>query len=187
MKLRHGFKTEAEGYAVEFRMELQLEPHAPLNPWDLADLLCVPVIGVSEHPAIDDGVKRHFTKRDSRFSAATICDGTYREIILNDSKHLNRQRSSLTHEIAHIVLGHPPKPPLTEDACRRFDPQLEFEANELGFTLLVPKRAALHAVENFASLNAASEQYGVSLDLMKYRVRITNAAGWAKNRKRAYG
>jgi len=88
------------------------------------------------------------------------------------------------HELSHIILGHPPKPPLLEDSCRNFDPLMEKEANELGFTLLVPKLAALHAIEGFGHLIAAGRFFGVSQDLLRYRIRITNANGWAKNRAR---
>ncbi len=186
MALRRRFRTEAEEYAIEFREELKLGPTAPLDPWNLAEHLAVPVTSLSGHPAIANDVKLFFSHRESKFSATTIADGAYREIVINDYKHPNRQRSSLTHELAHIVLGHPPRPPLTDETCRSFDANMEQEANELGFTLLIPKMAALFAVEKFQNLDEASKFYEVSLDLLRYRVRITNARGWAKNRARKF-
>lgn len=188
-KLRRGFRKEAEEYAAEFREELDIDLRAPMNPLILAKHLCIPVIGLSAHPGIPDDVKRYFADYgQDRFSATTIADGTYREIIHNDHQHLNRQNSNITHEIAHILLGHPPKPPMISDSCRDFDPTLEKEANELGFTLLVPKLAALFAVEQYENLTVAAEYFGVSRSLLEYRIRITNARGWAKNRlQRAYG
>jgi Zn-dependent peptidase ImmA (M78 family) len=86
------------------------------------------------------------------------------------------------HEVAHIILGHPPRPPLTEDACRNYDPVLEIEANQLGFTLLIPKIAALYAVENFDSLTDAASYYGVSVSLLSHRIKISDAHRWALNR-----
>lgn len=183
VKLRRGFRKEAEEYAAEFREELDLAKHQPLDPLDLAKHLLVPVHTLSEHPSILPEIKMHFARAgNSRFSASTLVDGTYREIIHNDYQAPNRQRSNIMHELSHIILGHPPKPPLLDDSCRNFDPLMEKEASELGFTLLVPKAAALYAIEQFDHLIAAGKFFGVSQDLLRYRIRITNARGWARNR-----
>lgn len=183
MGLRRGFRKEAEEYSKEFRVELGLQEFEPLDPILLADHLCIPVIGLSKHPGIPNEVKSHFgSSGNSDFSATTIADGYFREIIHNDYQHKNRQNSNITHEIAHVVLGHPPKPPMINDSCRNFDAVMEKEANELGFTLLIPKIAALYAIEKFSDLTEAGRFYGVSNSLLKYRIRITNAEGWARNR-----
>ena len=187
MKLRQGFRKEAQEYADEFRSELSLRRHDPLDPMVLAEHLGIPVHALSEHPTIPEQLKRYFRDLgNSDFSATTLADGTYREIVHNDFQHPNRQRSNISHEISHIILGHPPRPPLASEGCRNFDPTMEKEASELGFTLLVPKYAALYAVEKFSDLTAACEFYGVSPSLLQYRIRITNARSWARNRSQ-YG
>lgn len=185
MKLRRGFRKEAEEYALEYRSELQLEEYDPLDPMALADHLAIPVHKLSDLSAHPDQVNGWpMSLGSSGFSAAALSFGTRREIIYNDYKGLNRQRSSVAHEIAHIILGHPPCPPLIGDDLRRFDSIVEKEANELGFTLLIPKIAALLAVEEFLTLREASRYFGVSDQLLEYRIRITNARGWAANRAR---
>jgi hypothetical protein len=111
-KLRRGFVKESEEYAVEFRQELGLDEHVPLCPYVLAGHLEIPVAAISTHPTIPADVKHHLAGRGkSSFSALTLADGSYREILHNDYQHPNRRASSIMHEIAHIVLGHPPKPP----------------------------------------------------------------------------
>lgn len=187
VKLRRGFKKEAEEYSTELRLELGLKACDPIDPIKLANHLDVPVYGLSSHPSIPDEVKTYFaTKGNTDFSATTLADGTYRAVVHNDYQHPNRQNSNITHEIAHILLGHPPKPPMICDSCRNFDPVMENEANELGFALLVPKIAALFAVEVINNIGRAARYYGVSESLLQYRIRITNAHGWAINRAR-YG
>jgi len=189
--LRRGFRKEAEEYAEEFRAELGLRPNEPLHCKDLANHLAIPVQDLSNHPTISGDLKSYFacSGRDC-FSAATLCNGLRREILLNDSHHPNRQNSSIMHEISHILLGHPAKPPLLKnnrgkkDSCRNFDPVLEREANELGFTLLIPKVAALNAVENYSSIDEAANFYGVSKVLLDYRIKISDARRWALNRSR---
>ncbi len=184
-KLRRGFRKEAEEYAEEFRAELGLAAHAPLSAFGLAALLEVPVTPLSAHPAVPEEVKAHFRDGgNSRFSATSLGDGTYREILHNDYQHPNRQNSNVMHELSHIILGHPPHPPMLDDGCRHFDVEAELEANQLGFTILVPKRAALFALEAFRDRQAAADYFGVSLPLLQHRIQITDVAGWAKNRTR---
>ena len=183
VRLRRGFRKEAEEYALEFREELGLEEQEPLDPFRLADHLDIPVHALSQYPTIPDDIKRYFKGAgNSIFSATTLVDGIYNEIIHNDFQHPNRQHSNITHELAHIILCHPPKPPLLNESCRNFVPVLETEASELGFTLLVPNVAALYAIEAFTTLRDAAEYYGVSEELLRYRIRITNAKRWAVNR-----
>jgi hypothetical protein len=182
-KHRRGFVKESEEYALEFREELNLKPHDALDPIELANWLCVPVVALSEHPTIRPEEKQYFaTIGQDDFSAATINLRTRREIIHNDSHHPFRQNSNVAHELAHIILGHPPKPPMLKDGCRNFDKRLEREAHDLGFTLLVPKPAALYAVENIRDDEQACEFYGVSNSLLTFRVRKSDAQRWAKNR-----
>ena len=182
-KLRRGFIKESEEYAEEYRKELGLQANSPLNPVVLANHLEIPVHDLSTHPAISVKEKEFFLcKEPNLFSATTIADGNYREIIHNDNHHPNRQRSNIMHELAHIVLGHPPKPPMLDENCRNYDPIMEREASELSFILLIPKPAALHIVEEIKDISQAYELYGVSPQLMQYRLRKSDAKRWARNR-----
>lgn len=184
-KLRRGFVKESEEYAVEFRQELGLIDYAPLCPIALAAHLEIPLGPISTHPTITKEVKYHFAGQEkASFSAVTLADGSYREILYNDYQHPNRCVSSIMHEIAHIVLGHPPKPPFLGDTCRDFDPVMEQEANQLGFTILVPKQAALFAIESFQDRKAAASHYGVSVKLLNHRIGKTDVVRWSHNRRR---
>lgn len=185
--LRRGFRKEADEYAVEFRKELGLEEYESLDPFVLARHLDIPVHALSKYPSIPDDTKQYFKEAgNSIFSATTLVDGIYNEILHNDFQHPNRQHSNITHELAHIILCHPSRPPLLNGSCRNFDSLLEKEASELGSTLLVPRAAALYAIEGFSELLYAAEYYGVSQQLLRYRIRITNAMEWARNRRKRY-
>ena len=94
------------------------------------------------------------------------------------------QRSNLMHDVSHIALGYPQHPPLTDDGCPNFDPVLEAEAKELSCTLLIPKPAARKIVAEGLTLAKASIIYGASRDLIEYRIRITDAHVWYRNRLR---
>ena len=181
MKVRRGFRTEAEGYASEFRAELGIATDGALCPFRLAALLEVPVVPLSELNGFDCSAGGY--AEEEAFSATTVADGTYKMIFHNDGHHPHRQNSNIMHEIAHILLGHPAHPPLTEDRCRNFNTTFETEAKELGFTLLVSKPAALKIVESGITMAQASILYGASRALIEYRIRITDARGWAHNRR----
>jgi Zn-dependent peptidase ImmA (M78 family) len=185
MKLRRGFRTEAEEYAEEFRSELGFLASDPLCPFQLAEHLAVPVVGLSKLEGLDT---RHLDfvrlDEDATFSATTVVERSFKLIVHNDFHHPFRQNSNVMHELAHILLGHPPRPPLVGDNCRHFDPVAEFEANQLAFTLLVPKKAALWIIESRMGNLAASSLYGVSNALLTHRLNITDAKRWADNRRR---
>ena len=179
---RRGFQKEAEAYATEFRIELGLRSHDPICPFDLSSHLDISLRPLSSDPGIPADIKSYFAGRGSRaFSATTMFDGPYAEILYNDVHSDSRIHASIMHEIGHILLFHPPRPPILADGCRHFDPQLEREANDLGWTILVPKIAALNAVQGFLSQKDAADHYGVSAKLLEYRIRKSDARRWATN------
>lgn len=176
MGLRRGFKSEANYYAIEFRKELRLAPHAPLCPWRLAAHLEIPVLPMSEFAAL---IPEHYAylsgKDGGSFSALTVFDRSRRLIVHNDSHRRPRQASNIAHELSHGILGHPPMPPLDDIGCRNYNKDLEDEANWLAPALLISEEAALHIARAGFTLEAAADTYGVSKEVMKMRLNVTNA------------
>lgn len=176
MTLRRGFKSDAESIAREIRGELLLTSAAPLDVFRLADHLAIPILPMSRLAAAVPDSVRHFNDSGrSAFSAVTVFLGTFRIVVHNDSHSTGRQASNIAHELAHALLLHPPAPALDDDKNRNWDPQIEEEANWLAGTLLVPEEAALLIVRNqWSDLHAASV-FGVSEDMVRYRVQVTGA------------
>lgn len=186
MKLRRGFKAEAEAYALEFRQELDIEAHMPLCPWTLADHLAIPILSLDHlRDIVPEQVR--YLKNEGResFSAVTILDGIKRIIVHNNSHHPNRQSSNISHELAHGILGHPATPPLNEHGNRHYDREIENEADWLGATLLVPRPAALHIISNKMNKEQACSFYGVSSALLDWRINSTGVKTQLKRRKRS--
>lgn len=168
---RRGFKTEADEYARDYRLELELRPESPLSPWRLAEHLEIPVIPLSRLQERDPDAVKHLLGGGRRaFSAATVPNGTRRAIIHNDAHARVRQASNIAHELAHIILGHPLSPPLSEFGCRKFNSKLEAEAGWLGPALLVSREAAFQIVFRGMSLESAARIYGVSSRVMSLRL-----------------
>jgi Zn-dependent peptidase ImmA (M78 family) len=176
MGLRWGFKSEANDYAREFRSELGLQPHESLSPWILATHLDIPILPLSN---LADGASAAVATltgpERSSFSALTLFEGTRRAILHNDAHHPRRQASNIAHEISHAVLGHTPGPTLDQRSIGVFDKTQEEEAQWLGPALLISEEAALFIVQEGIAMDQAIEIYGVSQDLIEFRIRKTGA------------
>ena len=101
--------------------------------------------------------------------------GSHRLIVNNDGHSPARQASNLAHELAHALLMHQPSPALDERGCRAVDDEIEEEANWLGGVLLVPAPAALRIVRQGLSEQHAAGLYGVSADMLRWRLNMTGA------------
>jgi len=166
MTLRRGFKSEANGLALEVRAELGLPSHSPVCPFAIAEDLCIPVFTVSSLLALDGQSPRQITKllddHRSAFSAITVFNGTRRCIVHNHLHARVRQRSNLSHELAHALLMHPAHPPFCSSGDRIYKPELEEEANWLGPVLLVTNEAARWAMAQGVSVADAAGHFEVS-------------------------
>ena len=99
-------------------------------------------------------------------------------MVLSNSSHSKaRQRSSLMHELAHLIVGHPPALGLvTEDGylmLNCYDKEKEDEANWLAGALLLPREALILVYRKGWDETSAVEHYGTSLDMLRFRLNAT--------------
>jgi hypothetical protein len=179
MNFPRGFKAHANRLALEVRDDLDLNSISPLCPWALAQNLSIPVIPLRElsegRPSVAEDVD-HLAYRDPDvFSAITVFRGPRRLIVHNDAHAPTRQRSNLAHELAHALLMHPPHPPFCSKGQRIFNSKLEAEANWLGPVLLVTNEAARWVVSRRMNEREAAQHFSVSVDLMRFRLRMSGA------------
>jgi Zn-dependent peptidase ImmA (M78 family) len=174
--LQRGFKTWANKVATETRTELGLGPFVRLDPRQLADYLGIPVIDLSSLELDAPAVKRLLTVESSVFSAVTVFDGTRRTIIHNDARAPTRQNSNISHELSHGLLGHPPTPALDDTGCRVWNQDIEDEASWLAGCLLVPEAAALGIARGRWTTDEAAALFGVSEQMIRFRINGTGAA-----------
>lgn len=177
MALRRGFKKEAKELALEVREELGTDVFAPLDPYALAELYGVEVFDLT-HPALPPESVRHLTQvRPHVFSAALVpLDPSGAIIIENQVHHPKRRRSTLAHEMAHVLLEHPFGPMLTdENGCRSAVREIEEEAAELSGELLIPADAARVAAFKGWSDHSVANHFRVSLPMAQWRMNVTGA------------
>lgn len=181
---KRGFKAWCERVSLEQRAELGLRPTDPLNPVRLAEILDITVWTPSDVPGLSEECIDTLLDRDpDSWSAVTLrLPGT--DLIIRNSAHsLARQNSDLMHELAHILLAHTPtRVDVSEDQqllLRTHDREQEEEASWLAGCLLLP-RPALFTILRLGATREVARKYGVSVDMLSYRIRVAGVEIQAK-------
>lgn len=170
-------KTQLRALAVEVRSELSLQDHEPLDPLTLAEFYGIDVLPITALDEAPDALAHFTDTKPSVFSGALIpCADGSTVIIENDTHTPERRVSTLSHEMAHVLLEHPFSATLTDSGrCRVMNKTHEGEAAELGGELLIPSSAALRLAYNNTSDEAVAQNYRVSLELAAWRMNATGA------------
>ena len=176
--MRRGFKSWCERAAAEYRQALGVATDAALDPRALAALLGVRVTTPEGLPTLSSASRKQLTKVDAEsWSAVTVSQGEAKLVVLNSGHSRARRASSLAHELAHVILNH------TSDRSQlsregfllrtAFDKEQEQEADWFAGCLLVPREGLLRASWRSRSTAALAARFGVSEDLIKWRLRMT--------------
>lgn len=176
-------KPACKRLAAELRAEIELDPTEALDPWQLAKLYGIEVIPLSTL-AVDSVVREHFTvARPGVFSGALVPYGNGAVILENDGHPSARRRSTMGHELAHVFGEHKFGTSLVnESGCRLADQVEENEAAEIAGELLVPFEAAKLLARRKATNEEVALQFGVSVDLARWRLDATGARLIAQRR-----
>ncbi len=189
-EFRWGFKKECEEICHEVRAELGLDRYAPFDPFALAKHLLIPYEPIEEY-ASEDGCEwavAHLTEEGrDEFSAAMVYRGTRRRILYNGRNSPARMRSDVAHELSHVLLEHEPGPVRGEGESRTWNPEQEKEAAWMGGVLLVPEHVALHIARLDTPITGAASSYGVSVDLIQWRLRMSGALKRVERERAAKG
>ena len=185
-----GFKTWCENASASLRSELDLQPIDPLDPRALAGHLDVVVWQAEEVPGVETQTLNVLLRDDPEsWSAVTVQVNGEAAIILNSAHSAGRTASNLTHEIAHLVLGHEPaRMDISEDGLlmlHTYDRNQEEEASWLGGCLLLPRDALLFAGEQGWPEEKTLSHYGVSKEMFRYRTQVTGVVRQLGRRKSA--
>ncbi len=189
--MRRGFKEEAKRLAVEIRGEIGLDAHAPLDPLILAREYGIEVYPLAELAlyGCSDAALSYFSNDEvATFSAALIPIGTGKVILDNDNHAPTRRRSSIAHEMAHVVLEHQfTSAILGPDGCRAVDNEIEEEAEWFSGELLITYAAAVLLAKRGASDVEVANRYGVSPRRAAMRMNASGARTIATRQRAARG
>jgi Zn-dependent peptidase ImmA (M78 family) len=172
--MRRGFKAEAKRLALELRRELGINAHSPFDPYAFAEEYGIQVIRLSElrGPARD-----HFLKTDgSALSGALIPVSTGAVILENDAQPPARRRTTISHELAHLVLEHEFSASLSTDERKcGLGGNQENEADWLSGEMLIPTDGAIRLARADASDLVAASAFDVSLAVARWRMNQSGA------------
>ena len=176
--MRRGFKAWCERTSTEYRQALGIPQADALDPRRLASLLGVRVTTPEQVQGLSEASLHQLTVADpDSWSAVTLSDCGRRLVILNSGHSWVRQTSSLTHELAHIILNHSTdSAQLSTEGFllrRTFDKAQEEEADWFSGCLLVPRDGLLDACRADQSVPRLTAQFRVSADMVIWRLLVT--------------
>lgn len=176
-----GFKTWCEKYSTSVRGELSIGRDGPLDTRALVLHLKVRVWTPEDVPGLNTAALAVLLRNDGRspscWSAVTLVVDSKTLVILNSSHSRARQASDLTHELAHRILKHETHEiSVSADGLMliaNYDKQQEEQADWLSGCLLLPRDALLSIRRRHVDDALAASEYGVSLQMLKYRMAMT--------------
>jgi len=152
--------------------------HMPIDPFALAKFAKIRVVEASKFREHSPLAVAELTGRSCpNWSAVTLAlpDG-WQLSILNPKHTPERKRATLMEEICHIILGHEPTRISTDGnhvAFRDYNPINEQTAYGVGAAVLVPYEALRAQLQAGKSPKLIARRYGVSIELVLYRIKIT--------------
>ncbi|WBM79127.1 ImmA/IrrE family metallo-endopeptidase [Cryobacterium breve] len=171
--MRRGFKTEAKKLALELREELGADAHVPFDPYEFAESYGIDVIKLS---TLGTDARLEFLKADgSALSGALIPVGTGQVILENDAQPAARRRTTLCHEIAHVVLEHSFGISLANERKCGLAGDQEAEADWLSGEMLIPYDGALRLARAGAPDVRVAQAFDVSLAVARWRMNGSGA------------
>ena len=175
MSVPRGFKADADRIAIGLRHQMGLPDEAPIDLNALAAKLGFPIVPISTFADVSPEQVAQLVEGDTgAFSASLIQLNPGSIILVNDGHKFRRRNSNIAHEIAHALLAHAPQ---TFDHLggRSFNKDIEDEANCLAGHILIPNAAAMKIVRSGCTEDAACNRYGVSLEMLRYRLNTSGA------------
>lgn len=185
------FKSKAElgRVAEQTRRDLGMGPRDAFDfdAWSLD--WGVPIVSLADLTVSDEARDHFLGVRREVWSAALIQHHNRPHVLFNASHSKERVRSSLGHEVAHVIAEHELSAEWVEGggACAGSTRAQENEAAELGALLLVPQAVAKsYAIGNRSSFDLA-RQFEVSEALAEWRMRMSGGRRIAARSRRRWG
>lgn len=174
--------TEAQRIAIEERRDLGLRPTDPLDPWELAALHGVRIIDIR---SLEEPVDITFFTETNQaaFSGAILPYGRGAVIVENGSHAHTRRISTVTHEMAHVLLEHPFHDSLAALDCIGTTGPLEEQAERLACELLVPRPAALVYARRDMTNADVAQHLGISEAKARQSMNLSGARRQVKRER----
>jgi IrrE N-terminal-like domain len=179
--------TVYEKAGLRIRDSAGLSPDEPLDPYVLAKAAGIQVIHPRELVGLDPRLlERLCSTFSAEWSGATTeLPDDRRVCILNPEQTRERASATLMEEIVHVRLEHAPTKIVIGSGLsfREYNHLNEEVAYGVGAAALVPYVTLHRRLRRGSSPEAIAEHFGVSLQLVIYRIKITML--WELYRRKA--
>lgn len=174
--MRRSF-TQIEFLAQQLRTQLLLASDARLDPRVvLAEIEADLFESAHEIPGLDPATAERLCEPNGGFSGAGLEVLGQRVVLLNPSHTLERRRVTTMEEVAHFLFGHiPTRINLLHGVlpAREYHREQEQEAYAFAAASLLPSSQVKALVDGRRTMAATIEHFGVSDQLIEYRVKTT--------------
>jgi transcriptional regulator with XRE-family HTH domain len=168
-------RDQWEVIAESIRHDLGAKPDDPVEPFDLKIRGVSTALAQQIHGVPPDALDHLLGQGAPYWSAATIpLDEKDRWlIVLNSAHNRERQRASLMEEYCHVLLGHDMTQLSHQEGVtfRDYLAVQEQEAYYIGAAILVPQAALRARLGKPQSAERIAKHFGVSTDLVEYRIK----------------
>ncbi len=170
-----------EQQAQQLRTLTGVTAEQPLNPYRLAQRARIHVITPEELAGLSVEARQQLLINDpDAWSGGTIGplpDG-WRLVILNPRHSDRRNVATLMEEVCHVFLNHTPTRINTAAgngsiSFRDYNEEDEEAAYAVGAAALIPYQMLRPAVEQGLKAEQIAGRYGVSTELVEYRIKVT--------------
>jgi hypothetical protein len=163
---------------MELRRRMGRASVDPLPAFDVATFLEVTVLSPTDIKGVPEvDLHRLLNDGHQEWSGITLRLSDWHLVVVNTAQSPRRQNSVLMHELAHIILGHElPSGTISGEGHfipANFNQDQEDEAAWFGATLLLPRPALLWMRRRRMTDDQAASHFGVSPDLLTWRIRMT--------------
>lgn len=175
VNLKRGFKSWSEKQAVYYRSLLNLKPFDNLLATKLSEILNVSILTPGRIENLDTNIQAILSTNRTKWSALTFeCNNSF-YIILNDSHSLERQKSNVLHELAHIICKHQMQgfKNIGQFSFRIYDHTQEAEAEWLGGCLHIPRAGLEWALRKKLSRDKLCKHFCASNAMVQFRINVT--------------
>lgn len=180
--------VEEHGLAIRHRAGLGTEGR--LDPYEAASEFGVVIAKPDELQRLDPRDLAQIRLIDARAwsgSAQELPDGRVL-VLLNPNQTPERAASTLMEEIAHAYFGHQPTALISAPmglTNRTYVKAEEDEAFWTGAAALLPSSVVARAVWHEIPADALAQAYGVSLELVEFRIKTLRLWAWYRDRRAA--
>lgn len=164
-----------------------------LNPWELAPFVKLKVVNIRDVKGLSEAARKQLLRMDGKGwsggASRPLPDGS-RLVFLNPTHGKERQAATLMEEICHVILGHSPTSIRTEHSdeqinFRNFNENQEEVAYAVGAAALIPYFPLKLAVQQGFASNKIARRFGVSRELVEYRIKVCRLWDEYKQRQKS--